>query len=797
MTPRQWIEVDEILKNVLELPQPEQLACVASKCDGRPDLRSEVESLLRAHYASETFLEPHPHTHEGRRIGPYLLLEEIGAGGMGTVYRARREDENFKQEVAVKLMRTSLEIRPEAVRRFLDERQILAALAHPNIARLLDGGYTPEGTPYIVMEYVAGTPITDYCVRNELDLKARLRLFLQLAAGVQFAHQHLVIHRDIKPANILVTGEGIPKLLDFGIAKLLDPQAAGADTTVRPFTPDYASPEQVRGTAMSTASDVYSLGVLLYELVAGRRPYQLAGTPLDQAIETICLNDPARPSTVSQEVPEDLDAIVMKALRKEPESRYASVREFAEDVDRYLDFRPVLARQGTYRYVARKFVRRHRVGAIIAAAACVLLAISAALVIRESQVARFERDRAQRRFNEVRHLAHSVIFDLQDKVAALPGSTPVRKELIASAIGYVDRLAKEASGDPGLQQELAEAYMRIGEVQGGGNENLGDQQGALESFQKAEQIARGLAAAQPSFGTRKLLIETRRGIGRIYRDTTDRARSEAYLNETLAMARSIEKQYSGTDEAATLLAKSLYDMASQGRDSRYLDYQLEALPIFEQLLRADPADPKRQRNVALSHKFVAGYWLAANDIPRALPYLKRALELDEARVANSPGDQGAKLDLTFDYSQFGEYYEGKKDLPTAIEYQRKTLAIRKDLAASDPRDVWKQKRLAWALQRTAGLLIQTHDYRAALANLEEAKRISERLDFSDTGTIDVYARTQHYIGKANRAIGKEQAACEQFSKARDLFRKLGYSPSGSQGPMLADLDEDLAPCARR
>ena len=441
MTPQQWSEVDEILKVVLDLPEPERHACIARECESRPELRGEVESLLRAHRAAETFLEPAPHTHAGRRIGPYLLMEEIGAGGMGTVYRAQREDENFKQEVAVKLMRASLEIRPEAVRRFLDERQILAALAHPNIARLLDGGYTPDGMPYIVMEYVPGTPITDYCTRNELDLKARLRLFLQLAAGVQFAHQHLVIHRDIKPANILVTGEGVPKLLDFGIAKLVDPQAAGGETTVRPLTLDYASPEQVRGTPMGTPSDVYSLGVLLYELATGQRPYKLSDVPLDQAIETICVKDPAPPSTITRDVPEDLDAIVMKALRKEPESRYASVRELAEDVDRYLSIRPVLARQGTYRYVARKFVRRHRAGVATAAAACVVLAASAGLVIRESRVARFERDRAQRRFNEVRHLAHSVIFDLQDKIAALPGSTPVRKDLIASAIGYVDRLA--------------------------------------------------------------------------------------------------------------------------------------------------------------------------------------------------------------------------------------------------------------------------------------------------------------------------------------------------------------------
>jgi eukaryotic-like serine/threonine-protein kinase len=586
MNPPQWSEVDGILKSALELPESEQDVWIARECENRPEVKREVESLLRAHRAAETFLEPHTHTHQGRRIGSYLLLEEIGAGGMGTVYRARREDESFKQEVAVKLMRASLEIRPEAVRRFLEERQILAALAHPNIARLLDGGYTSEGTPYIVMEYVAGTPITDYCAQNELDLKARLRLFLQLATGVQFAHQHLVIHRDIKPANVLVTGEGTPKLLDFGIAKLLDPEAAGSETTVRPLTPDYASPEQVRGRAMTTASDVYSLGVLLYELVAGRRPYKLADTPLDQAIETICVKDPAAPSTVSPDVPEDLDAIVMKALRKEPESRYASVREFAEDIERYLGVRPVLARQGTYRYVARKFVRRHRAGVATAAAASILLAASTALVIRESQVARFERDRAQRRFNEVRRLAHTVIFDFQYKIAALPGSTPVRKELIATIIGYLDRLAKEAAGDPGLQQELAGAYIQIGNVQGGGNENLGDQQGALASFRKAEQIARAIVAAQPSFGARKLLVEALRGIGQVYNQTNDHAKAETYRKETLAMARDLQRQYPENEDADILVANSLFDMAVVTKDSQSLGYLLEALPIFEKLLRA-------------------------------------------------------------------------------------------------------------------------------------------------------------------------------------------------------------------
>jgi eukaryotic-like serine/threonine-protein kinase len=484
-----------------------------------------------------------------------------------------------------------------------------------------------------------------------------------------------------------------------------------------------------------------------------------------------------------KDVPEDLDATVMKALRKEPESRYASVHEFAEDIDRYLGFRPVLARQGSYRYVARKFVRRHRAAVATAAAACIFLAASAAIVIRESQVARFERDRAQRRFNEVRRLAHSVIFDLQDRIAALPGSTPVRKELIANAIGYVDRLAQEASGDPGLQQELALAYMRIGDVQGGGNENLGDRRGALASYQKAEQIARALVAAQPSFGPRKLLVGALRGIGQVYKQSNDRARAEVYGKETLAIARELQKQNPGqnpgNDDVKILLANSLYDMAILTRGAQSLGYGLEALSISEESLRAKPSDPRRQRNAALIHKFIAAYW-GGPDIDRALPYLQRALVLDQARLANDPGNQGAKLDVSFDYSQFGTYYETKKDMPTAIEYGRKTLAIRRDLAASDPQDVWKQERLADALTRTADLLIETGDYRAALVILDESRRISEHLGLSDQGGIDAYAGTLFSIGDANRGIGNERAACKRYSEARDFYRKLG--PSNSSAP---------------
>jgi tetratricopeptide (TPR) repeat protein len=263
------------------------------------------------------------------------------------------------------------------------------------------------------------------------------------------------------------------------------------------------------------------------------------------------------------------------------------------------------------------------------------------------------------------------------------------------------------------------------------------------------------------------------------------------------MARELQKQSPENEDADILVSNSLFDLAIVSGDSQSLEYRLEALPICEKLLRAKPSDARRQRSAALIHKYIAGYWLSGDDPDRALPYLQRALALDDARLASDPGNQGAKLDLSFDYSQLGAYYDTKHDLHTAIEYQRKTLAIRRELAASDPKDVWKQARLAYALTGTADLLIEAHDYRAALANLDESRRISEGLGVSGRDSMEDYARTLEDIGEANRALGNEQSACEQFAKTRDIYRKLGYSSSGSEASILAAVDKELSTCVQR
>ncbi|HKD18434.1 MAG TPA: serine/threonine-protein kinase, partial [Thermoanaerobaculia bacterium] len=391
MTPEEWRRVKAILEDALEHPEDERHSYIDRACGEDLDLREHVRALARAAEGDGGMLDatdavaagaevPEPPGRAGERVGAYALEAEIARGGMGVVYLARRADAEFQKKVAIKLMRPGL-IGEADLRRFKSERQIAAALDHPNIARLLDGGTTAAGEPYFVMEYVEGRPLLEFCRSHRLPPRARLDLFRRICDAVQYAHQHLVVHRDLKPGNILVAEDGTPKLLDFGIAKLMSgPEGITEPTATfeRVLTPEYASPEQVRGRPVTTASDVYSLGVILYELVTDEKPYRIESSDPAELVRLVCERDPDRPSTRTAGLSGDLDAIVLKAMRKEPEQRYRSVAALSDDLGRYLEGHPVEARRGSAGYRARKFVRRHRVGA--AATALVVLALAGGIL---------------------------------------------------------------------------------------------------------------------------------------------------------------------------------------------------------------------------------------------------------------------------------------------------------------------------------------------------------------------------------------------------------------------------------
>jgi len=551
-----WREIDDLFAEALDRPPAERGAFLDAACGGDPELRREVERLLAADSESQaTFLErpvgellglvPDRSDRAGEpaRLGHYRLLGRLGGGGMGDVFRARREDEHYEQEVAIKILRSGLG--PEALQRFLIERQILARLEHPNIARLYDGGSTEDGRPYLVMELVEGLPVDEYCDRHQLDVDQRLDLFRRICAAVQYAHQNLLVHRDLKPGNILVTAAGEPKLLDFGIAKRLERGPATqpdlTQTGSRIMTPSYASPEQVKGEPITTASDVYSLGVLLYGLLAGRGPYRNGLGRLPHEIErAICEEAPerpsvalfrpgappmaeeigrdrrARPQALRRRLQGDLDNVVLMALRKEPERRYGSAAQLAGDLESHLQSLPVVARPDTLPYRARKFLRRHRTG-VAAAAVVVLLAVlfMVSLVAQGRRVAR-ERDKAR----------YALGFLVDTFKEADPyhtqGERLTADEILSRG---AERVSRDLTGQPDVQAALMDA---IGEVELG-----------LGRYDRAEPLLKqGLALRRGLFGPESLeTAESLEHLGRLRQDRSAFADSEALLRQALEIKR--------------------------------------------------------------------------------------------------------------------------------------------------------------------------------------------------------------------------------------------------------------------
>lgn len=738
MNPERWQRIKEIVYEAVELHAPERQAYLEQACNGDTTLRREVEALVAASDQAGTFLDPvvparAPADDDlaGSTIGPYRLTVEIGRGGMGIVYRAVREDE-YRQIVAVKVVKRGMNA-SEMLVRFRHERQILALLNHPNIARMLDGGTTPDGRPYFVMELVAGRPIDAYCNENQLGIKERLRLFVKVCAAVAHAHRHLVIHRDLKPANILITSEGEPKLLDFGIAKVFTPDQPDGGSTltsawVRLLTPDYASPEQVLGERITTATDVYSLGAVLYELLTGTKVHRLVNTSLTELERAVCVADPVKPSEspgAKRELRGDLDTIVLKALQKQAERRYLHVEQFAEDVERYLEGQPVLARPDTIRYRAGKFCRRNK--AVTAAAAVVLVTLIAGVigVSWQARVARRERAIAERRFNDVRMLAGSMIFEVDREISRVAGATKARELLLARSLEYLDRLSKDAGNNPELARELAAAYEKVAVVRGvGGIANLGLPEMAAENLRKALTLREQVLASNPSsIGFRVELANTAGQLAGMAKDPAEAAR-------LIQRARQILEEAARQNPADQRLRNSLANVHFQNASLIQEAKPQEAIAEFRQALALyqDPSD------VSLTHKRIGALLVIAGDVDRSLEEYRAAVALDEEMVRGAPNDARSRMNLSFGYSDWGYVLYKSKRPKEAIEKYHLAEAIRAQQAAADPRDYRARRGVVSITWRILLAQAAAGDKAAARQTLQNAVRLGEALvrDFPQT-----------------------------------------------------------------
>lgn len=814
-----WDRVEEVFAAALTAGDSARTAVLDARCGAQVELRAEVEALLAAHARAGDFITPYTFVgagpaaavesglQPGTRIGAFKVIERIAHGGMGDVYRAERVEGEFTQQVAIKLIAAKLH-GAEAHRRFRAERQILASLQHPNIVTLVDGGVTADGQPFFVMEYVDGLPITELCRRHRTPLEPRLRLFHQICVAVGFAHRHLVVHRDLKPGNVLVTGDGIVKVLDFGVAKLLGPDAGPVGATeslLGPMTPNYASPEQVRGLPVTTASDVYALGVMLYELLAGQRPYETGGRTVDEVIAMVVDREPSRPSaTQGADLPYDvrrlggdLDAIILKAIAKPPGSRYGSAEELGEDVVRVLSGAAVVAREPSFTYVARKAIARHRGAFGVAAVFCVLLIAALVGAIWQANIAARERERAVQRFNDVRQLAGALIFRIHDEVAPLAGSTPVRQTVIAEGLKFLERLEAGVEEDPGLRLELAQAYLRIGNVQGRiGGANLGNRESAIQSYRKARHLVAPLAGAgRTSWEAVQTLVDANLALAY----GTDRDEAVASSRTALATATEWAAREPQTVRAKELLARANQQVAVTARfapDS--LPNLLEANRLFDDVLAEDEGNPARMRNAALIKKYLGRHFDEAGDAGKSLEHFRRALTLDEKRLGLAPEDRQVQNDLAIDLGGIGEAHWRRGETAEAIDAYRRSLEIRTRIAAADPKNVFAQGRVAYIHHMLAKLFVSSGALRDAEDHVNMALAANEALIRIDRIYRAELAGSLQTLAEIERRKERPLAACDAYGRAQRLFALVEDRDLGAdQRTSKVEVDRALALCEGR
>lgn len=768
-------QVNEVFLGALELRPGDRAPYLDIECAGDAALRAEVESLLAASEESGGFLEqPAPLSVfaelgpempvvaeglTGTCIGPYRLVSPMGEGGMGTVYRAERADGASGRPVAIKLLHRDLD-RGTMLRRFQTERQILASLDHPNIARLLDGGVTAEGRPYFVMELIEGRSLSAYAEEEKLSLRARLELFRLICGAVQSAHQKLVVHRDLKPANILVTAEGVPKLLDFGIAKLLDSETASERTAtgMQLMTPAYASPEQVRGELISTSSDIYSLGVLLFELLTGAKPLKLpTGDPL-AAARMVSEQEPPRPSSLNPALAGDLDNILLKALAKEPGRRYGSAVELADDLRRHLQGLPVEARAATWRYRTGKFVRRHR----WAVAATVLLVVTVvagvAATLRETR-------RAQARFNDVRALSNSVLFEIHDAIQGLPGSTQARELVVSRALQFLDKLAADSGTDLDLQEEIAAGYTRLGDVQGfSGRSNLGKQAAAQVSYLKALGLREAIAAARPNdLEAQRNLGNALDLLGNSLQEQGEQKRSKDYFDRAHAIRERLGSLYPD-DLARSYFSRAQSEVTAGAFEAGLMNHR-KALALWEEVAPTKPGALRRSRSIA--HKRIGGILVRLNRLDEAQGEYEASLRLDQLRLEEKPSDVEVKLDMSFAYSDLALIWMRREALAKALQLAQQCETLRAEVYAADPQNERARGALASAYARVANIQWRKGDRAASLASYEKALPMRRAAVAANPGRVSERAALADVLGE----LGEGYRLVGQRERARAILKE--------------------------
>lgn len=734
----QWQRVKDVLGAVDGLDPAERGPVLDQLCRGDDELRREVDSLL-AQEDKIGILNEAPDLlpwfgSEPRQAGPYRIERLLGAGGMGAVYLASRSDEVFQKRVAIKVIQCVGGNRLE--RRFRTERQILATLEHPAIARLLDGGTLEDGRPYLVMEYVEGLRVDEYVDRGDLGITDILQLFRKICAAVQYAHQNFVVHRDLKPGNILVTAAGEPRLLDFGIARLLTGAGDGAAEQTRPFerllTPSSASPEQLAGGTVTTASDVYSLGLLLYRLLTGGSPYAGARNFRTDPNAVVLHYDPPLASKAQGLAPQrakalrgDLEMILAKSLEKDVSRRYQTVEELAGEIERFVDGRPIKARANSHVYVARRFIRRNRLAFTAAALLAITLAGGIAGTLLYARRAERERELAVKRLDTVRKISESLLFEFHDSIKDLPGATPARALIVRRALTYLDQVAAADSSDPAVQRDLAAAYVRIGNLMSGERgPHIGGpdaMNNAIKGYERALAIRRRLLQAhlndpalrselleslwtvafaradqghldqavdllkerlrvidaspqKGTFNIRYSLAATYSALSEISRTAGNSEQALAFSQRALDERQALVKDNPGNARALRALGLSYdllgYALASQGRYAEAAQSFHKSLAQFSSLAQTASPSADLQRNIDIAEMNICETMARSQSVAQAMPHCRRAVDMAKAMNAADPQNVQTREDLAAAYATIGFAAHQRGQRGVALSWER-------------------------------------------------------------------------------------------------------------------------------
>lgn len=803
-----------ICERALEMTGTERALYLTAACGADSDLRASVDTVLNAMDDAGSFLDDalvDDWDRVGSRVGPFELTELIGTGGMGAVFLAKRMDAEFEQQVAIKIVRGQF-IAPELKRRFETERQILANLNHPYIASLIDAGTLDDGAPYLVMEYIGGVPVDAYCDKAALSLPQRVALIRKIATAVQAAHQSLIIHRDLKPSNVLVTADGIPKLLDFGIAKLVEPESGetAGNTTVygsQALTPNYASPEQVLENRVTTASDVYSLGILAYELLAGERPYFInATTPAELLDSFNTLNIP-RPSTrlatvqkaelrdeiakrratdpvrLRKALSGDLDNILLKALDTEPERRYETASAFSADLRRYSEGLPVEAAGNSARYRLKRFVARNKLA--VGAAGVVAVSVLAALGVStwayfQAETARAEADA---RFNQVREIAGTMMFDVYDEVGKLRGATRARELLATSAQQYLESLSTSSMSSPELQLDVGRGYARLASVIGGVDDlSLGDRFSAMAQYQKAESVLTKLVEDVPDnddYRTALAQLHAEIAAHTLYGDN-DIPLARSYAVKSVANYAALssfdEERRHGQVRALIELADT-YDW--DGDFAKTIEI-LELAMIEAKALDTNPeTSPKGAQALAQIHRDMGEAYYYLDDMERSLVELRKALPLNEAAVKFADNVPGAERSLAITlWSLAGVEHDADESEASVATINRAQALARRMLDAS-PDDNGTQTLYSTIAQQRSTILSEAGQHNEAIRQAKESYRMQLSMNDAnqdDPGgyrelTIDIFNLGYVYLAADN------EQACPWLSEAHE--RMLSQQTAGT------------------